>query len=303
MSTSTPALAPPALQKDWTNIVFLSVAHLAAVGGVLWLVFVRASPWTLGLALLWFALCGLGITGGYHRLFAHRSYRASPLVRALYLAFGAAAVQNSVLKWSSDHRRHHLFTDRDGDPYNIRRGFWWAHLGWILYRDPNVPRDNVRDLESDPLVRWQDRFYIPLASAFGALLPMGLGALWGDAIGALLVAGFLRLVLEWHATFFVNSLAHTIGTQPYSDRGSARDSFLTALVTLGEGYHNFHHTFQADYRNGVRWYQLDPTKWVVWALARLGLTSDLRRTPAEIIERARRETAARVKRESRSTVP
>jgi len=293
LSTSTTATAPQARHKDWTNIVFLTVAHLAALGGVLWMVFVRFSPWTLGLALLYFALCGLGITGGYHRLFAHKSYRASPIVRALYLAFGAAAVQNSALKWSSDHRLHHLYTDRDGDPYNIRRGFWWAHMGWIFYADETRRRDNVPDLAADPLVRFQDRYYVPLAVLFGALLPMALGALWGDAIGALLVAGFLRLVVEWHATFFVNSLAHTLGSQPYSDRGTARDSFVTALVTLGEGYHNFHHTFQADYRNGVRWYQLDPTKWIVWALSKTGLTSDLRRTPTQVIDKARHETAAR----------
>ena len=293
MSSSTAIHTRLHLPKDWGNILFLAVAHLAALGGVLWLVFVRASPWTVLLGLVWFALCGMGITGGYHRLFAHKSYKASPLVRGLYLAFGAAAVQNSALKWSSDHRLHHLHTDRDGDPYNIRRGFWWAHILWVLYADEGGRRENVRDLEADRLVRFQDRHYVALAFVFGALVPFALGALWGDAFGALLVAGFLRLVVQWHATFFVNSLAHTLGSQPYSTRGSARDSFLTALVTLGEGYHNFHHTFQADYRNGVRWYQLDPTKWIVWTLSKLGLTSELRRTPPEIIERAKRETAER----------
>jgi len=293
LSSPTAAAAPHPLSKDWRNIAFLASAHLAALGGVAWLIFVRTSPWTLLLGVVWFALCGMSITGGYHRLFAHKSYKASPLVRGLYLAFGAAAVQNSALKWSSDHRLHHLHTDRDGDPYNIRRGFWWAHILWVLYAEAEARSGNVRDLETDRLVRFQDRHYIAMALLFGAILPLALGALWGDPIGALLIVGFLRLVVQWHATFFVNSLAHTLGSQPYSDRGSARDSFVTALVTLGEGYHNFHHTFQADYRNGVRWYQLDPTKWVVWALSKLGLTSELRRTPPEIIARAKRETAAR----------
>lgn len=284
-------------EKDWRNILVIGAAHLLALGGVAWLVFAQASPWTIGLGLLWFALCGMGITGGYHRLFAHKSYRASWPVRLFYLCFGAAAVQNSALKWSSDHRVHHAFTDRDGDPYNIRRGFFWAHMGWILFKDPSMPRDNVRDLSADPLMRFQDRFYIPLAILFGAVLPWSLGWIWGDPWGALLVAGFLRLVLEWHATFFVNSLAHTLGSQPYCRVGSARDSFLTAIVTLGEGYHNFHHRFQADYRNGVRWYQLDPTKWLVWSLSKVGLTSDLRRTPPQAIERAKRETAEAARRE------
>lgn len=283
--------------KDWVNISVIGVAHLLAVGAVGWLVFVRASPWTIALGLLWFALCGMGITGGYHRLFAHKSYRASWPVRLFYLCFGAAAVQNSALKWSSDHRVHHAFTDREGDPYNIRRGFFWAHMGWILFKDPKVERDNARDLAADPLVRFQDRHYIAMAILFGAVLPWSLGWIWGDPWGALMVAGFLRLVLEWHATFFVNSLAHTLGSQPYCRVGSARDSFLTAIVTLGEGYHNFHHRFQADYRNGVRWYQLDPTKWLVWTLSRLRLTSDLRRTPPQAIERAKRETAEAARRE------
>jgi stearoyl-CoA desaturase (delta-9 desaturase) len=122
----------------------------------------------------------------------------------------------------------------------------------------------------------------------GFILPAALGMLWGDWIGALLIAGFLRLVVQWHATFAVNSVAHAIGNQPYSKKNSARDSFWTALVTLGEGYHNFHHKFQLDYRNGIRWYQFDPTKWAIWSLSRLKITGDLRRTPESQIQQARR---------------
>ena len=108
----------------------------------------------------------------------------------------------------------------------------------------------------------------------------------------MLVAGFLRLTLQWHATFAVNSVAHTIGTQPYCSKGSARDHILTALVTLGEGYHNFHHRFQLDYRNGVRWYQFDPTKWAIWSLSKVGVTRDLRRTPKPVIQRAKQAVLA-----------
>jgi stearoyl-CoA desaturase (delta-9 desaturase) len=276
-------------QRDWTNILILASAHLLALAAIAWLVFVQASPWTIGLGLVWFALCGVAITGGYHRLFAHPTYRASWPLRAFYLVFGAAAVQNSALKWSADHRIHHSKTDREEDPYNIRRGFWWAHIGWVFYKDrhPGEPR-GVKDLAADALVRWQDRNYVLLAIVVGLVLPAGLGLLWGDAVGALLVAGFLRLVLQWHATFAVNSFAHYFGSQPYGRANSARDSFWTALITLGEGYHNFHHRFQADYRNGVRWYHFDPTKWWISCLAKLGLTWDLRRTRPEVILRARR---------------
>jgi stearoyl-CoA desaturase (delta-9 desaturase) len=124
------------------------------------------------------------------------------------------------------------------------------------------------------------------------VLPGLLGLLWGDPIGALLVAGFLRLVVQWHATFFVNSLAHCVGHQPYSSRTTARDSFWVALLTLGEGYHNFHHSFPTDYRNGVRWHHFDPTKWLVWSLSRVGLTGGLKRVPQLRLAEARRSRAA-----------
>jgi stearoyl-CoA desaturase (delta-9 desaturase) len=278
----------PMTRISWTNLLFIATAHLMGLAAIAWVAWVYTSPWTIGLGLLWFALCGLAITGGYHRLFAHPTYRASRIVRAFYLLFGAASVQNSALKWAADHRMHHARTDREQDPYNIRRGFWWAHIGWVFFRDPeHGPARNVKDLQADPLLRWQDRHYVLLAIVVAGVVPLVLGSVWGDALGALLVAGFLRLVLQWHATFAVNSVAHWIGRQPYSRKNSARDSFWTALVTLGEGYHNFHHRFQSDYRNGVRWYHFDPTKWFVWSLEKLGLTWDLQRTPAPAILEAR----------------
>ena len=276
---------------DWSNIVFLWTAHAMAVLAIVWLAAVRFSWLTVGLGGLWFALCGFAITGGYHRLFAHPCYRANPLLRAVLLFFGAGAFQNSALKWSSDHRSHHSKTDTDRDPYNIRRGFWWAHILWIFYEDDEEVK-GVKDLAADPLIRFQHRHYVWLGIVSGMLLPGALGFLWGDPIGALLVAGFLRLAVQWHATFAVNSVAHTLGSQPYCSKGSARDSWVTALVTLGEGYHNFHHRFQLDYRNGVRWFHLDPTKWAIWSLSKVGLTRELRRTPASAIRRAREAVLA-----------
>lgn len=279
-------------KPNWTNIGFIVGAHALALVAIVYLATVRSSGWTLFVGVLWFALSGLSITGGYHRLFAHRSYAAAGPLRVLYLLFGAAAVQNSALAWAADHRAHHADTDGESDPYNIRRGFWWAHMGWVFFQSPE--RDDTvatRDLVGDRFVRFQDRHYILLALIFGAALPAALGSLWGDPLGCLLVAGFLRLVVQWHLTFSINSIAHWIGRQPYGTGTSARDSFWTALLSLGEGYHNFHHRFQADYRNGVRWYHFDPTKWFVWSLARVGVTHGLTRTPPAAIERARRSAA------------
>jgi stearoyl-CoA desaturase (delta-9 desaturase) len=221
-------------------------------------------------------------------------------VRLGTLLFGAATFEASVLGWASEHRYHHRYTDRDGhpyDPHSIERGFFHAHMGWLLrYRVPELPKSNVEDIARDPLVRWQDRWYLPLAIGVGLGLPAAVGALhavWAGAsvavgaLGGFMIAGCLRIVVVQHATFLINSLSHTIGRQPYDSSQSSRDSGLLAFFTFGEGYHNFHHAFQADYRNGVRPWHWDPGKWVIWALSRVGLTWNLRRTRRETILMAR----------------
>ena len=276
--SSTPALSLPPKRIALVNTLFLAGAHLLALTGLVYHL-MEFHVGTLVLALVYGAFCGLAITGGYHRLFAHPTYKASGLLRAFYLFFGAASVQNSALKWAADHRVHHSRTDTNEDPYNIRRGFWWAHIGWVLYYEGDTDLSTVGDLKEDRLVRFQDKHYVLLALLSGAVLPAAIASLWGDWLGGLLVAGFLRLVVEWHSTFSVNSFTHMVGSQPYCKKGSARDSWLVALITLGEGYHNYHHRFPIDYRNGVRWFQFDPTKWFVWSMSKLRLTKDLRRTP------------------------
>ena len=272
---------------DLVNTLFLGITHLLAPVAILYMIFGQFSWWTLGLGLVYFAFCGLSITGGYHRLFSHPTYRARGFLRFFYLFFGAASVQNSALKWSSDHRVHHGEVDTEQDPYNIQEGFWWAHLGWVLVKDEKVELDNVKDLKKDKLVMLQHRYYILFVALSLIGLPYALGSIWGDPIGAVLVAGFLRLVVQWHATFSVNSVAHIIGNQPYSTKNSARDSVVTAFITLGEGYHNYHHSFQGDYRNGIRWFHFDPTKWFVWICSKLRITWDLKRASQEAIERAK----------------
>lgn len=269
------------------NFYFILAAHLAAVAAVFYMIFGQFSWWTLGLALTYGFFCSLSITAGYHRLFSHPTHRAHGSLRALYLFFGAASIQNSALKWSSDHRTHHGKVDKEEDPYNIKKGFWWAHIGWVVTKAPEPDFSNVPDLKKDKLVMWQHRNYLLLAILSVGVIPACLGMLWGDPIGAVLVAGFLRLVLQWHSTFSINSVAHIIGKRPYSLANSARDSVLTALLTMGEGYHNFHHRFSNDYRNGVRWFHYDPTKWWVWTMSKFRLTSDLKRVPKRVIQKAR----------------
>ena len=242
------------------------------------------------LFLLFFVATGLSLTLGYHRLFAHRSFQAAWPVRLFTLIFGAAAFENSVLCWAADHRRHHKFVDKDEDPYDISKGFLYAHIGWILFRwKPETSMDYVKDLEPDRLVQWQHRYYYAIAILTSFVLPMALGGIWGGwsgALGSLLLAGVARIVCVHHMTFFINSLCHSIGRQPYSRLCTARDSAIMALLTFGEGYHNFHHAFQHDYRNGAKPWQFDPTKWSVWLLNKAGFAWQLRRVPVERIRLA-----------------
>lgn len=239
----------------------------------------------LAVSLGMFLAVGTAITAGYHRLFSHRSYQTVWPVRFLLLCLGAAAFQNSALRWASDHRLHHRHVDTERDPYSIKRGFWHAHWIWVM-ESTSHPLQGVADLERDPLVRWQDRYYF-LIGAVVACIPVAIGLATGNVWGHIVMGVLLRIVLTHHSTFLINSAAHVFGTQPYTDTNTARDNRWLALFTYGEGYHNFHHMWPADYRNGVRWFQWDTTKWLVALLSVVGLARKLRRTPVSVIERAK----------------
>ncbi|KAF3385442.1 Acyl-CoA desaturase [Penicillium rolfsii] len=250
--------------------------------------FVPFLPATQLFTLLYTFITGLTITAGYHRLWTHRAYRAHIVLRILLASIGAGALQLPIRTWARDHRAHHRFVDTDRDPYNSRRGLFYSHIGWILtYDSKSYGRGiDVSDLDADPVVVWQRRIYYPLAAVTGFLLPAAVAGLgWGDWRGGFLYVGALRVVVTWHTSFCINSLAHWGGSQRYADSSTARNNVFTALFTLGEGYHNFHHVFPADYRNGVRWYELDPTKWWIWVFERLGLAWELRRFSGAEIEK------------------
>ena len=288
----------------WQNSLFLGSTFLVTVTAV------PAYIWQNGLNLFqimlfgaFFIVTGLSITLGYHRLYSHQSFKATWPVRWLTLVFGAAAFENSALAWAADHRRHHKFADQDDDPYDISKGFFHAHMGWILFRcPPDTSLDWAKDLQRDRLVMWQHRYYLAIAVPVAFLLPSLLGWLqggWRGALGAFLIAGVARVFCVHHMTFFINSLCHTMGRRPYSSRCSARDSAIMAWFTFGEGYHNFHHEFQHDYRNGVKPWQFDPTKWSIWILQKLALVRQLRRVSEDKILLAQaaeehRQVAARL---------
>ncbi|OCH87786.1 delta9-fatty acid desaturase [Obba rivulosa] len=277
------ALPPITWENLWNELNYLSLAILTITPSIaIWGACTHKLCWqTLLFSVFYYYVTGLGITAGYHRLWAHRSYNASKPLQYFLAMAGAGAVEGSIKWWSRGHRAHHRYTDTDLDPYNAHRGLWWSHIGWMLVKPRRKPGvADVSDLSKNPVVRWQHRWYVHLIITCGFLLPMficGLG--WGDWKGGFVYAGAARLSFVHHSTFCVNSLAHWLGESPFDDKHTPRDHLVTALVTIGEGYHNFHHQFPMDYRNAIKWYQYDPTKWFIWVCSQFGLASHLKVFP------------------------
>jgi len=276
----------------WLNVSVFLITFLIAAIAVPYRAFTHGfDSAEIIMALICFIYCGMSITTGYHRLWSHKTYQAHWSLKLVCALGGAFALQNSILHWSSDHRIHHKFVDNnDVDPYSAKRGFWFSHIGWML-REYQVHRysnyENVRDLQKDAIVMWQHKNYLLLTLLMNIGVPLLFGFWHGDIISSLLLVGFFRLVLSHHTTFFINSLAHIWGKQTYTEKNTARDNGFIAFLTFGEGYHNFHHIFENDYRNAIRWWQFDPTKWLIKAGSYIGLTNKLRITPEDKITKAR----------------
>lgn len=268
----------------WFNLGVLVLTPAVALYGLLW---VPVLPKTAVCAVGYYVYTMLGITAGYHRLWSHRSYNASFPLQVFLILAGASAVQGSCYWWARRHRSHHRYTDTDLDPYNSERGLLWTHIGWIIF-DSNLKAGpaEITDLRKDPLVQWQHRWYFYIQAVFGYILPACIpGLLWNDWLGGFFFVGALRMTAAHHSTFAINSIAHYLGSTPYDDKHTPRDHLISALLTMGEGYHNFHHQFPMDYRNAFRWYQWDPTKWFITACHWLGLASHLRVFPSNEIEK------------------
>ncbi|MGE4233038.1 MAG: acyl-CoA desaturase [Bacteriovoracia bacterium] len=264
---------------SWINVLFFVGLYGSGIALSLYYVFkygVKASD--LLIFFVMYALTAIAVTAGYHRYFSHRAFKAHPVIEYFFAIFGAAAVQNNLLVWCSEHRYHHLYTDTDADPYSAKKGFWWSHIGWLFF-EPIRPRQlpNVLDLKKNPVVEWQVKYFYLLLAVFGFGLPAIVGLIFDRPFGGLVWGGFIRVIVGHQATCLVNSAAHFFGSQPHTTRYTARNSFLVALLTSGEGYHNFHHAYPSDYRNGHKWYHWDPTKWFIVTTSLFGLSRDLRR--------------------------
>ncbi|MGH2864877.1 MAG: acyl-CoA desaturase [Solirubrobacteraceae bacterium] len=273
---------------------------LLPLGLVAW-----AASLTWGGALHWsdlvalaitYALTGLGITVGFHRLLTHRSFKTSAPLRGLFAALGSAAVEGPVIEWVANHRKHHRFSDEPGDPHSPHvghasgwrgavGGLFHAHLGWILSGDALADEQRyAKDLLADPVVRFVDRTFV-LWVILGLAFPFSLGvALTGTVIGgltAMLWGGAVRMFLLHHATFSINSLCHFFGRRSYATRDQSRNLLWLALPTFGEAWHNNHHAFPTSARHGLRWWQLDPSAWVIVTMERVGLVWDVVRIAPE----------------------
>lgn len=278
---------------QWLTLPFLSLSLILSVLGLaIYIPSYGVHPVEPIFCATFVLIVAMVISGGYHRYFAHKTFECHPILKVFYLIMGCAAFQQSALVWASDHRFHHRYVDTDKDPYNIQKGFWWAHVGWMLSKNP-VSRDtllqNVPDLAKDKWVMWQHRYWIWISIPLAFGIPLLVGLLIGRPMGMLLWGALLRIVITHHTTFTINSVAHRFGTQPYSDENSAKDVWWLAPILCGENYHNYHHAFQGDYRNGIRWYHWDPTKWALWFLSNTPLVRRLRRAPFHLVLKARLE--------------
>jgi stearoyl-CoA desaturase (delta-9 desaturase) len=271
-------LAPPL--RRFTAIEHVSNALFVAMHLSLLLVFVVPLSWKVAaLALGGYGLRMWAVTAGYHRYFAHRSYRTSRAFQLVLAVLGCTSMQNGPIWWASVHRRHHKHSDGPGDPHSpTKRGFWYAHVGWVFDLSVPAPRDetNVTDLMQFPELRWLDRHdWIPLGTYAVACAVIGgfPGFVWGFVVSTLAV---------FHATMLINSLAHVWGSRRYATKDLSRNCAPLALLTFGEGWHNNHHHYMSSARQGFFWWEIDLTYYVLRALALLGIVWEVREPPAQI---------------------
>jgi stearoyl-CoA desaturase (delta-9 desaturase) len=278
------------------NIV-VTILPVGLLGLAVWRAWGGALGWSdLVVFAITYLLTGVGITVGFHRLFTHRSFKTSAPLRGLLAALGSAAIEGPVIEWVATHRQHHRFSDVPGDPHSPHldpRSGWrgalgglaHAHLGW-LFRGEEIASEQhyAKDLLADPLVRFVDRTFVLWVLA-GLALPFGLGvALTGTLAGGLtglLWGGAVRILFLHHATFSINSMCHFFGRQRFPTGDESRNLLWLALPTLGEAWHNNHHAFPTSARHGLRWWQLDPSGWLIGGLERVGLVWDVVRISPE----------------------
>ena len=298
-TTTQPTRALPEVgsRADQAANILVTVVPFLLLGFAVWTAWGDQLHWhDVLLFFLMYFLTGVGITVGYHRLFTHRSFKTSAPMRALIGVLGSMAVEGPVIEWVAYHRRHHAFSDEEGDPHSPHvgfghgllgaiRGLWYAHVGWVWFSSESAEEDRYApDLMKDPVVRAVDRTFILWALA-GIALPFGLGvALTGTVAGGLtgaLWGGAVRICVTHHITFSINSLCHFFGRQRYETGDESRNLAWLAIFTFGEAWHNNHHAFPTAARHGVGRKEVDIAGMVITAMERTGLAWDVVRISDE----------------------
>lgn len=285
MQVSTQAEAPSKSRYEWSSMVPFVLVHLG-VFGALW----SGVTWqAVVCCVVLYAVRMFGVTGGYHRYFAHRTFKTNRVVQFLLAFLAQTSAQRGVLWWAAHHRRHHKYSDQPEDVHSpVQRGFWYSHVMWIYDGNSETDWDRIGDFAKYPELRFLNRFWLlpPVLLGFAVWLWLG----WSG----LFIGFFLSTVLLWHGTFLVNSLTHVFGRKRFDTSDESRNSLLIALVTLGEGWHNNHHHYQSSTRQGFYWWEIDVTYYVLRALSWVGLVRDLREPPARVLAEGRaRDRAAR----------
>ena len=234
----------------------------------------------LALVLHWIT-GGLGITLGWHRLVAHRSFQVPKWLEYFFVFCGTMAMQGGPIWWIGLHRHHHVHSDQPNDHHDSTKGFWWSHTGWMLYEVPalkEVPKF-TKDIANDPVYRFFDNYFFPMQVALGVLL-YAIGSRYGLGWSFVFWGVFARLVTVYHCTWFVNSATHKFGYKTYDSGDRSTNCWWVALLTYGEGWHNNHHAFQYSARHGLRWWEIDMTWMIISTLRKLGLATKVK-VPSE----------------------
>jgi stearoyl-CoA desaturase (delta-9 desaturase) len=246
--------------------------------------------WTdLGLLVGMYLATAFGITVGFHRLFTHRSFETTPIVKMIFAILGCMAIEGPMLRWVAMHRRHHQHSDDENDPHSPHHhghgikgqliGLFHAHVGWIFEKHPEDLNRYVADLNRDKLLRRTSKTWY-IWGALGLMLPALIGGLigmsWSGVLLGFLWGGLARVFLVHHITWSINSVCHLWGTRPYDSGDESRNNFVFGVLGMGEGWHNNHHAFPTSARHGLRWWQIDVSYWVIRAMEVVGLAWKVR---------------------------
>jgi len=268
----------PKLNLSWSIILFMAIVHLGALFALIpsnlnW------NAFCLMLLLHWITGC-LGITLGFHRLVAHRSFQTPRWLEYVLVFFGCLACQSGPIEWIGLHRHHHLYSDQMVDHHDSGKGFWWSHILWMFYEVPAKKEVSkfTKDIANDPFYQFLEAYFLPIQITFAIILYL-LGG-WSFVVWGI----FMRLVLVYHCTWFVNSATHKFGYRTYDAGDRSTNCWWVAILTYGEGWHNNHHAFQYSARHGLNWWEFDLTWLIIKLLEFFGLASKVKLPGKEAVE-------------------